>query len=509
LTCDIKGSSFDASYVSFGYHKRYHSFTEDFDAGGTVTLVANPVTESSEFVGWSGACSGTGDCTLAMNSDKSVTATFETLGPECITQNDYIYCRSFKSTEPQGSSCETACSARGLVCENGENGLSLNERMDIFHAAINLGIFTYEEICGPPPSEVESTYVSRGQFTAGRNLYFNSVQDCSYAHEPIDRFSPNGFTYVNICRCRAVLTGRIRGFGNGQVNVDSSDLSYTSDFTLAYDDSPTVTLTAMAAAYSKFDGWEGCDSVSGPYNNVCTVSMDRNRSVKAKFIEEEIGTECTVYQNYTYCRGFKLTDPQGSSCNAACSARGYTCPFGDNKLSTTTQIVELARTFGLLDFEEQYSLRSNSFYYSPWVLERFSDGTKTIYFDPGWNQACIHSPISCSFFETVKICRCEGEPPSCFDSDGGKNYYVKGTAVHDGRSHTDVCSASGYLFEKYCNVSGSVSNATYLCPNGCQDGACIGPANLIKLEDIDNQLASVVNALSGIIEGLRDLITRE
>jgi hypothetical protein len=46
-----------------------------FDEGASVTLSAQPA-DGSSFSGWSGACSGTGDCTVAMNADATVTATF-------------------------------------------------------------------------------------------------------------------------------------------------------------------------------------------------------------------------------------------------------------------------------------------------------------------------------------------------------------------------------------------------------------------------------------------------
>ena len=49
-------------------------------AGGTqVTLTATPV-GNSKFVGWSGACSGTGTCSVTMTAARSVTATFNSGG---------------------------------------------------------------------------------------------------------------------------------------------------------------------------------------------------------------------------------------------------------------------------------------------------------------------------------------------------------------------------------------------------------------------------------------------
>jgi hypothetical protein len=53
-----------------------HSYNEGTD----VTLTASP-DAGSTFAGWSGACSGTSDCNLDMDSDKSVTATFDDGSP--------------------------------------------------------------------------------------------------------------------------------------------------------------------------------------------------------------------------------------------------------------------------------------------------------------------------------------------------------------------------------------------------------------------------------------------
>ena len=50
--------------------------TADFDYNTNLTLSATPGT-GSLFSAWAGACTGAGDCALTLNSDKSVTATFD------------------------------------------------------------------------------------------------------------------------------------------------------------------------------------------------------------------------------------------------------------------------------------------------------------------------------------------------------------------------------------------------------------------------------------------------
>ena len=69
---------------------------------------------------------------------------------------------------------------------------------------------------------------------------------------------------------------------------------------------------------------------------------------------------------------------------------------------------------------------------------------------------------------------------TCSDSDGGINYYLQGTTTNATVSHTDACvpnpgSVTALLTEFYCSGS-AVQNATYGCPNGCSNGACITPA---------------------------------
>ncbi len=73
----------------------------------------------------------------------------------------------------------------------------------------------------------------------------------------------------------------------------------------------------------------------------------------------------------------------------------------------------------------------------------------------------------------------------CTDSDGGKNYYVKGTATrthitypeegYEGGEFGDKCVDTKTLEEFFCEGGGDndALSVTYQCPYGCKDGACV------------------------------------
>lgn len=58
-----------------------------YPANSAVRLVATP-NGTSTFVGWSGACSGTGDCGVEMSQERTVTASFAS-APTRVTQMRY------------------------------------------------------------------------------------------------------------------------------------------------------------------------------------------------------------------------------------------------------------------------------------------------------------------------------------------------------------------------------------------------------------------------------------
>ncbi len=67
--------------------------------------------------------------------------------------------------------------------------------------------------------------------------------------------------------------------------------------------------------------------------------------------------------------------------------------------------------------------------------------------------------------------------PACSDTDGGIDYYVKGSLMFEGKIvATDSCEDGTTLREESCTLDpsyGTMSTNIYKCPNGCKDGACI------------------------------------
>ncbi|HEY3550369.1 MAG TPA: PASTA domain-containing protein [Gaiellaceae bacterium] len=79
-----------------------------FAFGTSVTLTATPATGST-FSGWSGACTGTGTCTVVMSQAESVTAGFA-LRSETLRVSDTGTGSGTVVSKPAGISCGSSCS---------------------------------------------------------------------------------------------------------------------------------------------------------------------------------------------------------------------------------------------------------------------------------------------------------------------------------------------------------------------------------------------------------------
>jgi len=202
-----------------------------------VTLSA-VATTGSTFTGWSGACTGTGDCVVTMDAAKSVIASF--------TLNTYSLSVSKAGT---GNGTVTSTPA-GIDC-----GSDCSEVFD-FNTEVTLS----------PAAATGSTFTGWSGACTGTG---DCVVTMDAAKSVTATFTLNIYT----------LTVSKTGDGSGTVTSTPAGIDCGSDCSEDYDYNTQVTLTADADTGSIFTGWSGsCTGISD-----CIVTMDAAKSVIAEF----------------------------------------------------------------------------------------------------------------------------------------------------------------------------------------------------------------------------------
>ena len=84
--------------------------TEAYPTGTKVTLTANP-SSSYRFKAWTGACTGTAACQVAVDADATVGATFEPIPPTTATLSVTNSGNGSVSSNPAGINCGSTCSS--------------------------------------------------------------------------------------------------------------------------------------------------------------------------------------------------------------------------------------------------------------------------------------------------------------------------------------------------------------------------------------------------------------
>lgn len=95
---------------------------------------------------------------------------------------------------------------------------------------------------------------------------------------------------------------------------------------------------------------------------------------------------------------------------------------------------------------------------------------------------------TCACGENDRNCPSDCPKQSCYDSDGGRNYEIRGFTTDNINNGTDFCwnygttggvygpcqgSINGcVLVEHFCNSANELEKETYACPYGCSGGAC-------------------------------------
>ncbi len=224
--------------------------TQNYNDGTPVTLTADPATGST-FTGWSGDCSGTGNCQLTMNQQHSVTATFTDPTPPPPTHILNV----FKSGNGTGT---VTSSPAGINC-GADCTQNYNEGTPVTLTADPGG---------------GSTFTGWSDACSGTGTCQVTMSQAQDVTATFTAAPPSPTHTLSVFKS---------GTGTGTVTSNPAGINCGSDCSQSYNEGTSVTLTATAAAGSTFAGWSGACSGTG----TCQVAMSQARSATATFNAQE------------------------------------------------------------------------------------------------------------------------------------------------------------------------------------------------------------------------------
>jgi uncharacterized repeat protein (TIGR01451 family) len=232
-----------------------------------VTLVAAPV-GGAAFLGWSGACSGTGDCVVTMDESKSVTASFYQVHSLSVTKVG----EGTVTSEPAGIDCGATCAA------------------------------TFES----------GTVVTLTAVAASGFVFTSWSGDCTGDGDCVLTVDDDKSVTANFLTTYALTVAKDGG-GGGTVTSSIGGIDCGATCSAAISMGEVVTLTATADAISTFDGWSpNCTVVAA---DMCMVTMDEAKTVTATF---NLKTYALNVSKVGDGQGIVTLQPPGVECDEEC-----------------------------------------------------------------------------------------------------------------------------------------------------------------------------------------------
>ena len=214
--------------------------TEGYNPNTVVTLTATPASGST-FEGWSGACSGTGECSVTMDADETVTATFNQQ-QHTLTVAKVGTGSGTVTSSPAGINCGDDCS------ETYDQGTSVT-------------------LTATPAS---------GCIFTGWSGACSGTGACTVTTNAAKSVTAT----FNLQGAGNTLTVSKTGTGTGTVTSSPAGINCGDDCSETYSKVQKVKLTAKADASSTFTGWSG-GGCSG--TKTCTVTVDGSVTVTVDF----------------------------------------------------------------------------------------------------------------------------------------------------------------------------------------------------------------------------------
>jgi hypothetical protein len=252
--------------------------TQSFPENTAVTLTAEPM-EYGRFVGWEGACTGTGICTVTMTQERLVTANFADL------YYNFSVNRSLQGTLTSMPGAIN-CGVNSTICW--DNYL-YNALVTITATPIpGFEVLTWTGAC----------YGKGEKKNDGSGLCTVEVTGSLQASAEFG----------------AILSLDIAGAGSGSVTSMPAGINCSADCNNTYIYNTAVTLVANPAPGSVFNGWSGACSGTG----TCSVTMSQARFVRATF---SVATYTLTLSLIGAGGGTVTSKPAGINCGTDCSER--------------------------------------------------------------------------------------------------------------------------------------------------------------------------------------------
>ena len=249
----------------------------DYSSGTTVVMTATAA-QGSVFTGWSGAgCSGTAPCTVTMDADQTLTATF-------ATNTVILSLNQTGSGTITGTPGNITCGATCSYSVTAGQTVTLT-------ATPNMGY--YFESWSGACSGSETCSLN---MTAAQSVTANFVA------------IPSGYSALSVTKS-----------GLGSINSVPSGISCSGTCTSPFPSGSTVTLTAAPVTGYYFSGWGGACTGSGS----CTLVLTSNQSVTATFLPIPANNQLLTVS--LSGGGSIVSSPAGLSCSSTCS---YPFPTG-------------------------------------------------------------------------------------------------------------------------------------------------------------------------------------
>lgn len=318
----------------------------------TLTATADPGTT---FDGWTGACTGTGTCTVSMSAARQVGATFT---PNAYTLSLVVAGNQEGSihAEPSGTDCTDACdltveagttvdltataNAGSLfmgwsgACTGKEPTCSLPisgsaSVTATFAPASRLTVSklggSASALVGSLPTGISCGSACVADFKTGANVLLTAYPGTSSTFLGWSGACTGTSTTCTVAMTTAKLVGArfeavLRaltvskaGTGTGTVKSAPSGLTCGATCTKSFPHATSVTLTATAATTSVFAGWSGNCTGTSP---TCTLAMTAAKAVTARF---DLAQRLLTVTKVGTGSGTVKSTPTGLTCGTVCS----------------------------------------------------------------------------------------------------------------------------------------------------------------------------------------------